>query len=79
MKDILSGTKPTAVFKEMLARKPSLTNADISSEFREEFIAVNSEAVQAIWHWRRPGLDRGVDDDRIDEIVLHHLRIAGYL
>lgn len=79
MKDILLGSKPTTVFKALLERNPSLTNADISSDFKEQFINVDSEAIQAIWHWRRPGREQGVVDERIDEILLHHLKEAGYL
>lgn len=79
MKDILFGSKPTTVFKAMLTLNPMLTNGDISSEFKEEFLEVDSEAIQAIWHWRRPGRDSGVEDERIDAILLHHLKEAGYL
>ena len=79
MQKIRSGTKPTDVFKELLAANPSFSKSDISANFIEEFPDVDSVASQVIWNWRKPGQDRGVEDARIDEILLHHLKEAGYL
>lgn len=79
MKKIQLGIKPTDVFKELLAANPSLSKSDISADFFEEFPDIDSVASQVIWNWRKPGNDRGIEDARIDEILLHHLKEAGYL
>jgi len=79
LKEIASGIKPTTVFKEMLAAKPELTSSDIAVQFMEEFSRVSSEVVHIFWQWRKPGRDRGLDDGRVDEILAHYLKDAGYL
>lgn len=79
MSDILSGAKPSDVFKVMLSNDPSLTNADLSCAFKDEFVSIASEALQSIWNWRRPGKIQGINDDRLNEILLHYLREANYL
>jgi len=78
MDSILTGERPTDVFKAMLEREPSLTNADLALEFKKHFLRVGDEAIQSIWQWRRPGRDRGIEDERMDAIVIHYLKAAGY-
>lgn len=78
MKDILEGRSPASIFKQCLLANPSLTNADISASFKEQFDLVSTDAMQAIWHWQRPGSNRGVDDKRVDQLLFHYLVEAGY-
>jgi hypothetical protein len=76
---IIGGQSPSALFKELVSADPSLTNADLALAFKKEFLSVSDEAIQSIWHWRRPGRESGIGDDRMDAIVAHYLKAAGYL
>jgi hypothetical protein len=78
MDRIIQGYAPTSIFKEMLVGEPSLTNADIARAFFSRFEDVSTEAVQAIWHWKRPGRIHGLSDQELDKILLQYLRGAGY-
>lgn len=75
---ILKGTKPTEIFREMLAREPGLKNAQLAGEFLDHFDDVDSLARQFIWHWERPGIRLGLSDERLDELLIELLRAAGY-
>jgi hypothetical protein len=78
MKQILSGEKPSLVFKQMLEKSPSLRNSDVASAFRSAFPNVDGRAIQAIWRWRRQGDEEGIDDERLDEIIQSFLGESGY-
>ena len=78
--EIRSGKMPSVVFKAVLALAPNMINADIADAFVGAFPGITGEAMQAIWHWERPGRERpGLSDDRLDAILLRHLKEGGFL
>jgi len=79
MKAILAGQKPTEVFKSIVRNDSAITNTELATMFKIEFANVKAEAIQAIWQWNRPGRGMGIDDDRMDAIVISYLKDAGYL
>ena len=78
MQVIIDGESPAGVFRRCLLADPSLSNADLSALFMEQFDLVSTEALHVIWNWQRPGSDRGLEDRRIDELLFHYLVEAGY-
>lgn len=79
MDSILTGQRPTDVFKAIVQSDSSVTNTELARIFKTEFVNVKAEAIQAIWQWNRPGRGMGIDDDRMDAIVTSFLKEAGYL
>jgi hypothetical protein len=79
MNAILTGQKPTEVFKSIVRGDSTITNTKLANMFKTEFVEVKAEAIQAIWQWNRPGRGMGIDDDRMDAIVINYLKEAGYL
>jgi hypothetical protein len=79
MNAILTGQKPTEVFKSIVRSDSTITNTKLANMFKTEFVEVKAEAIQAIWQWNRPGRGMGIDDDRMDAIVINYLKEAGYL
>jgi hypothetical protein len=75
---IQRGRKPTEVFKELLLGQV-LNNSELASRFDDYFENVNSEAIEVIWHWQRPGGRPGLTDEEVDATLLKLLREAGYL
>jgi hypothetical protein len=75
---ICNGLKPTEAFKQLIESNPEITNSELALLFENEFPEVSSEAVQVIWHWQRPGKKPGIDDNRLNENLVHLLKEAGY-
>lgn len=76
---ILKGAKPTEIFHEMLAQEPGLTNIELARAFTDCFADVDWLAKQWIWKWNRSGTRSGIDDERLDELLIELLRDAGYV
>jgi hypothetical protein len=76
---IKSGTKPTDILLEIKAKNPGFRNFDLSNAFRENFEGVSSEAIQAIWYWKRGGRMGGYDDEQLDAILMKAFEEAGLL
>ena len=79
MNQILSGNKPSAIFRSIVDESPAISNIDLASSFREEFRKVDPLAMQVIWRWRNPGRDIAEDDDQLDTLLLCLLRMAKYV
>jgi hypothetical protein len=75
---ICNGLKPTEAFNQLIESNPEITNSELALLFENEFPEVSSEAVQVIWHWQRPGKKPGIDDNRLNENLVHLLKEAGY-
>lgn len=52
---IVRGERPSDVFRRLIERETGLENRELATRFAEYFENVSGEAVQAIWHWERPG------------------------
>jgi hypothetical protein len=80
MMQIVGGKNPSTVFREMLVDRPQLNNDDLASEFHRQFPETGLDAIQYIWKWQRPGrAAAGLDDEWLDQRLIHLLRRAGYL
>jgi len=79
MNQILTGNKPSAIFRSIVDDTPTISNIDLASSFREEFHKVDPLAMQVIWRWRNPGRDMREDDDQLDTLLLCLLRLANYV
>ena len=75
---ICNGLKPTEAFNQLIESNPEITNSELAHLFEDEFPEVSSEAVQVIWHWQRPGKKPGIDDNSLNENLVHLLKEAGY-
>lgn len=79
MHEIQNGKKPSEVFRRLVEAKPDLDTWDLAQEFISAFPDVDSIVTTYIWRWKGPGATRGVDDERLDEVLLEQLSKAGYL
>ncbi|WP_122434359.1 hypothetical protein [Pseudomonas viridiflava] len=79
LEGISEGKKPSHVFRDVIKADPTIGNMRLSEFFHEEFIDVDSLAMQIIWNWRGPGRTSGLSDESLDEKLLDLLRDAGYL
>ena len=79
MNQILTGNKPSTIFRSIVDDTPTISNIDLASSFREEFDKVDPLALQVIWRWRNPGRDIREDDDQLDTLLLCLLRMAKYV
>ncbi|MEO6678744.1 MAG: hypothetical protein ABIO21_15370 [Pseudomonas sp.] len=70
---------PCEVFRELISVDSTLGNAQLSELFHEEFLEVDSLALQLIWHWRGPGKTEGISDESLNAELLAMLKRAGYL
>ncbi|MFJ7793460.1 hypothetical protein [Pseudomonas sp. NPDC096950] len=70
---------PCEVFRELISVDSTLGNVRLSELFHEEFIEVDSLALQLIWHWRGPGKTEGISDESLNAELLAMLKKAGYL
>ncbi len=52
LEDIIDGELPCDVFRRLIESDPTIGNILLSEIFHEEFIHVDSLALQLIWHWR---------------------------
>lgn len=75
---ISNGRLPSDVFKELLLCNYASTNSDLAAIFKEEFPDVSSESMQIIWKWKRPGMEQGIDDDKLNKHLLLLLSESGY-
>ncbi|WP_122414346.1 hypothetical protein [Pseudomonas viridiflava] len=79
LKGISEGKKPSHVFRDVINADPTVGNMRLSEFFHEEFIEVDSLAMQVIWSWCGPGKTSGLSDESLDEKLLDLLSDAGYL
>ena len=79
MNQILTGNKPSTIFRSIVDDAPTISNIDLASSFREEFDKVDPLAMQVIWRWRNPGRDIREDDNQLDTLLLCLLRLAKYV
>ncbi|WP_213939311.1 hypothetical protein [Pseudomonas sp. dw_612] len=79
LEGINDGKLPCEVFRELINVDATLGNARLSELFHEEFIEVDSLALQLIWHWRGPGKIEGISDESLNAELLAMLKKAGYL
>jgi hypothetical protein len=79
LKLILQGEPPSSAFKNLINTNPALTNFDLALMWCDEFIGVDSLAVQVIWGWKRPGKNQGLSDENLDAHLVELLKKAKYL
>ena len=79
MHDILTGSRPSAVFREYIRNNPGVMNGDIAIRFGEAFPHMDGEVYQVIWNWKSPMRDIGMSDEMLDLEVMRCLRAAGYI
>lgn len=79
LEQILHGTPPTEVFRQIVAAEPGLENHDLALRFVDYFERVDWESLQVIWHWQRPGGRPDLPDEGVNESLIALLRKAGYV
>jgi hypothetical protein len=79
MRDILTGSRPSVVFREYIRNTPGVSNGDVAMHFGEAFPRMSGEVRQVIWHWKSPMRDVGMSDEMLDLQVMRCLKEAGYL
>ncbi|RON41489.1 hypothetical protein [Pseudomonas brassicacearum] len=79
LEGINEGKLPCQVFRELIEADPTIGNIRLGDVFHEEFIMVDSLAMQLIWHWRGPGKAEGISDESLNAELLGMLKSAGYL
>lgn len=76
--EILSGRAPSDVFRRIFAADPTMSNIRLGEILGDEFVELNSEAVQLVWHWMGPGKTQGLSDASLDGLLLPIFRDSGY-
>jgi hypothetical protein len=71
--------KPSEVFKALMASNPSIDNWELAHRFVDAFPSVDALVITYIWRWKAPGSDRGLSDERVDDVLIDQLLQAGYL
>ncbi|MDU9042722.1 hypothetical protein [Pseudomonas corrugata] len=79
LEGISEGELPCEVFRKLIKLDPTIGNIRLSEIFHEEFIEVDSLALQLIWRWRGPGKAEGISDESLNSELLFMLKNAGYL
>jgi hypothetical protein len=79
LKDILRGRAPSAVFRELIEKDPSIGNIRLGELLTDEFVDLSSEAQQLVWHWKGPGKNQVLSDDNLDALLRQLFVKAGYL
>jgi len=77
--EIKVGVLPVAAMKKLIADTPDISNFDLGVIFKNEFPLVGGEVRQIISYWGRPGKRPGIDDDKLNYLLLNQLFEAGYL
>ena len=76
-KKMLSGVKPSFLFREALHDDPSLDSLDLDSIVGEEFLDLPQEitVIHFLWGWNKTGSKEGsgIDDEQLDELVMNRL------
>lgn len=76
---IEGGMLPVQALQKMVAQDPKISNLDLAILFTDEFPAISGEARQMIWRWERPGKRSGIDDDKLNYLLLQLLVDASYI
>jgi hypothetical protein len=79
LEGILDGELPCQIFRALIEADPTVGNIRLSEIFHEEFIGVDSLAMQLVWHWSGPGKTGGISDESLNAELLAMLKSAGYL
>ena len=74
--DIISGSRPSDVFKDHIERNTGIDRADFGFDFSDYFPGVNGASHMAIWKWKSGD---GIDDNLFDVIIVNFLKDAGYI
>lgn len=76
---IEGGMRPVQALKEIVSQDPGISNFDLAIIFTDAFPKVGGEARQIIWRWGRPGKRAGIEDDKLNYLLLQLLVDAGYI
>ncbi|WP_082120412.1 hypothetical protein [Pseudomonas sp. CCOS 191] len=75
---ILGGMLPSYVLNKVLEENPGLDKYDLANIFLGECELLDSKILPIVWNWKSVRSMRGVSDEVFDEMVLAHMRLAGY-
>lgn len=78
LEDILNGTLPTTIFRNLMQQNPAIGNIQIGEMLADEFVDLDSFAKQLLWHWKGPGKTQGIDDDGLNAELIKLFKEAGY-
>jgi hypothetical protein len=78
LSELLSGCAPSDVFRRIFASDPTMTNIRLGEMLADEFVELNSQAEQLVWHWMGPGKTQGLGDASLDGLLLPIFRVSGY-
>lgn len=75
---ILGGMLPSVVLNRVLEENPRLDKYDLANIFLGECDLLDGKILPVVWNWKSARSNRGVSDEVFDEMVLAHMRLAGY-
>ena len=61
---------PIETLRAIRKRAPGLSNFDLSFEFADKHVGIDSEATQSIWYWTDDGRETGIGDDELNAILV---------
>lgn len=76
--EILNGHAPSVVFRRVFTADPTMNNIRLAEMLADEFIELDSLAVELVWHWMGPGKTQGLSDASLDAHLLSLFRDSGY-
>jgi hypothetical protein len=76
--EILFGHAPSVVFRRIFAADPTMNNIRLAEILTDEFIELDSLAMELVWHWMGPDKAQGLSDASLDGQLLSLFRDSGY-
>lgn len=79
LESILAGQLPSQVFRQVFLSDPTMDNYRLAETLADEFVQLNGEAVQLVWHWKGPNRKQGLSDVNLDALLVPLILEAGYV
>ncbi len=76
---ISTGELPSVIFRRLMEVDPSIGNIQLGEMLADEFLELDSQAEQLVWHWKGPGKSQGLSDESLNAELTRMLKVAGYL
>lgn len=76
--EILNGHAPSVVFRRIFTADPTMNNIRLAEMLADEFLELDSLAMELVWHWMGPGKPQGLRDASLDAQLFSLFRDSGY-
>jgi len=70
----MKNESPIEILRAIRKRIPGLSNFDLSCEFADQFMGIDSEATQSIWYWTDDGREVGIGDDELNALLVDAIK-----